>query len=132
MKFVYKFIAILFTFMISLFIFGKEIPSISVTTTTATTLQDSTFPIAYIQVGNYMVNTLHGFSSELNSSDVRESITPLDTEKTFSVKISENESNIKKLSYDLRDIANNKSIESGDITAFQKEKEYKTAKIRLK
>ncbi|MCH5267565.1 MAG: hypothetical protein J1E62_04390 [Lachnospiraceae bacterium] len=132
MKNLYKFAVLLFVFTVALFIFGREIPSISVATTTATSLQDSTFPLVYLQIGNYTVNTLHGFSSELSSSNVRESITPLDTKKTFSIKIAENESNIKKLSYNLRDIANNKSIESGDVTAFDKKDNLKTVDIRLK
>lgn len=132
MKHLYKFAVLIFVFTVALFYFGREIPSISVATTTATSIQDSTFPLVYLQVGNYTVNTLHGFSSELSSSNVRESITPLDTKKTFSVKIAENESNIKKLSYNLRDIANNKSIESGDVTAFDKKDNFKTVKIRLK
>ena len=51
---------------------------------------------------------MHGYSSELDSGSIRESITPLDTEKTFTIKISENESKIKKLDFELRDILNNK------------------------
>lgn len=132
MKHLYKFIALLFIFIVSLFFFKDRIPSISVATTTATSLQDSTFPIMYLQIDNYTLNTLHGYSSELNSSNVRESITPLNTKKTFSAKIQENESNIKKLSYELRDIANDKIIEEGNLTAFEQKKGYKTAKIRLK
>ncbi|MCI5639810.1 MAG: hypothetical protein MR316_02340 [Lachnospiraceae bacterium] len=132
MKHLYKFVILLIIFLGALFFFGKGIPSISIATTTATSIQDSTFPTMYLQLGDYTVNTLHGYSSELSSSDVRESITPLDTTKTFIAKIDENDCVIKKLSYDLRDISNSKSIESGDITAFDKEGSLKTAKIRLK
>lgn len=132
MKHLYKFVILLIIFLGALFFFGKGIPSISIATTTATSIQDSTFPTMHLQLGDYTVNTLHGYSSELSSSDVRESITPLDTTKTFITKIDENDCVIKKLSYDLRDISNSKSIESGDITAFDKEGSLKTAKIRLK
>ncbi len=132
MKHLYKFVILLIIFLGALFFFGKGIPSISIATTTATSIQDSSFPTMYLQLGDYTVNTLHGYSSELSSSDVRESITPLDTTKTFIAKIDENDCVIKKLSYDLRDISNSKSIESGDITAFDKKGSLKTAKIRLK
>lgn len=132
MKHLYKFVILLIIFLGALFFFGKGIPSISIATTTATSIQDSTFPTMHLQLGDYTVNTLHGYSSELSSSDVRESITPLDTTKTFITRIDENDCVIKKLSYDLRDISNSKSIESGDITAFDKEGSLKTAKIRLK
>lgn len=132
MKHLYTFTALLFVFIISIIIFEKDIPSISVTTTTATSIQDSTFPIVYLQAEKYRINTLHGYSSELDSGDVRESITPLDREKTFSVQIDENESTIKRLSYELRDISNNKIIEENTITALEKKDSYKVAKIELK
>ncbi|MDO4165979.1 MAG: hypothetical protein Q4D32_01095, partial [Eubacteriales bacterium] len=132
MKHLYIFTGLLFTFIASFLFFQRDIPSISVTTTTATSLQDSTFPIVYLQDDKYTINTLHGYSSELNSGEIRESITPLDTKKTFSVKIDENESKIKRLNYALRDIANNKVIEEGSIIALEKKDSYKVAKIKLK
>ena len=89
MKHLYKFIALVFIFMIGIAFFSKSIPSISVSTTTASSIQDSTFPMVYLQVGESFINPLHGYSSELNSSTVRESITPLDTGKTFAVNIAE-------------------------------------------
>lgn len=120
-----------FVFAVSLFLFGQSIPEISAVTTTATSLQASTFPILYLQVGNYTINTLHGYSSEMDSGKVRESITPLDTKKAFTVKIMQNESKIKKLEYKLRDISNSKIIEKDSLSAFDTEKKYRTALIKL-
>lgn len=131
MKHLYKFIGLLFLFIASVFFFGQSIPELSVATTTATSLQDSTFPIVYLQVNDYTLNTLHGYSSEMNSGSVRESITPLDNAKKFTVKIQQNESKIKKLNYELRDIANNKILESKELTAFDNEKNYRTADIKI-
>lgn len=131
MKHLYKFIALLFLFGISIFFFGKSIPEISVETTTASSLQASTFPILYLQVGDYTINTLHGYSSEMNSGSVRESITPLDNSKKFTVKIRQNESKIKKLDYSLLDIANKKVIETNTLTAFDTQKSFRTATIKL-
>ncbi len=131
MKYLYKFFAYLVLFCFSIFLFSRDIPNISEGTATATSLHDSTFPIMYLQLGEYTVNTLHGYSSELDSADVRESITPLGTDKSFTIKISENESNIKRLDYELKDIANQKTILSNTLTAFSHEKKFKTAKIKL-
>ena len=131
LKHLYKFIALFFLFAASLFFFSGNIPEISVETTTATSLQASTFPMVYLQVGKYTVNTLHGFSSEIDSGKVRESITPLDSKKTLKVKIQQNESKIKKLDYSLRDIANDKTTETNSLTAFKTEKGYRTAIIKI-
>ena len=132
MKHLYIFTGLLFIFIASIFFFRKDIPSISVATTTATSLQDSTFPIVYLQDDKYTINTLHGYSSELNSGIVRESITPLNTKKTFQVKIDENSSKIKQLNYALKDISNNEIIEEGRINALDRKDNYKVAKIKLK
>lgn len=131
MKRLYKFIALLFLFGASLFFFGKSIPEISVETTTASSLQASAFPILYLQTGGYTINTLHGYSSEMSSGNVRESITPLDSSKKFTVKISENQSRIKKLDYKLLDIANDKVIETNSLTAFDTEDNFRTAAIKI-
>lgn len=131
MKHIYRLILLLFIFIGSLFLFGQTIPEISAVTTTATSLQSSTFPILYLQVGNYTLNTLHGYSSEMDSGKVRESITPLDAKKTLIVKIKQNESKIKKLEYKLRDISNSKIIENNSLSAFDTQKKYRTASIKI-
>lgn len=131
MKLFYKFISLLFIFGVAIFLFKDNIPETTAGTTIATDLQDATFPVVYIGLGKYTVNTMHGYSSELDSGSIRESITPLDTEKTFTIKISENESKIKKLDFELRDILNNKILETNTLTAFDSEDQFKTARIKL-
>lgn len=131
MKHLYKFVALFFLFFCSLFFFGQSIPSVSITSTTASSLQDSTFPIMYLQDGNYTINTLHGYSSEMPIGKIRESITPLDNSKTFSVKIQQNESKIKKITYELRDIANHKVLETNSYMSFDSDGKYLTSKITL-
>lgn len=127
----YRFIALLFIFCISLFFFRNDIPDATVGTTTATSLQDSTFPVIHLKLGKFTVNKIHGYSSELDSGNIRESITPLDTTKTFTVNISENELKIKKLDFELHDILNNKTLETNSLTAFNTDENYKTIKIKL-
>lgn len=62
---------------------------------------------------------------------IRESITPLDNSKTFSVKIQQNESKIKKITYELRDIANQKVLETNSYMSFDSDGKYLTSKITL-
>lgn len=131
MKHLYKLLGLFFLFILSVFYFGRTIPEISVATTTATSLKASTFPMVYLQLGDYTVNTLHGYSSKLDSGTVRESITPLDTNKRFTVKIQQNSSKIKKLTFELQDIANKKVLEDGSMTAFDSEENYRTASLKF-
>lgn len=124
-------LGLFFIFIFSLVIFGRNIPSISVATTTKTTLQGSSFPLMTLKLGENTINKLHGYSSELASREVRESITPLDTSKSFQLFIDEKKSKIKRLDYEVTDIANKKSIETNNVTAFSSEHGNKTAKITI-
>ncbi len=131
MKHIYKAIGLFILFILSILFFGRMIPEISVATTAATSMQHSTFPLVYLQTGEFTINTLHGYSSELGSGKVRESITPIDAKKKLTVKIQQNESKIKKLNFQLRDIANKKNIEENTLTAFETKKTYRTAVIKF-
>ncbi len=131
MKRLYKFFGLIFIFGLSVFLFRNKIPEAVAGTVAAASLQDATFPIVYIQLDKFTVNAMHGYSSRMDSGDVRESITPLGVDKTFTVKIAENESKIKKLDFELKDIMNEKIIEQNSFTAFDFQKNYKVAKIKL-
>lgn len=131
LKHIYIAVGLFLLFLGSIFFFGQSIPELTVEETSATSIQDSTFPLVYIQVDDHVINTLHGYSSKLDSGLVRESITPLSAKKTFQIKVRSNESKIKKITYDLKDIANDKSLENNSLTAFDYEKEYLTTSIRL-
>lgn len=131
MKHIYKLTGLFLLFLVCLYIFGRSIPEIAGVSTKTTNIQDSTFPITYFQLGDKTLNTLHGYSSELDSSSVRESITPLDNSKSFTVKIQQNNSKIKKLDYALKDIANDKILEENTLSAFDTRNTFKLAKITL-
>ncbi|MCD7826322.1 MAG: hypothetical protein LUH14_10245 [Clostridiaceae bacterium] len=131
MKHIYKILFLFFLFIGGVIFFGQTIPEISVASATATSLQDSTFPIVYLQTDDYTINKLHGYSSQMSSGDIRESITPLDSSKKITVKIEENESKIKKLDFELLDIANNKILESNTLTAFDTADEFRTSDIKI-
>ncbi len=131
LKYFYKGFGLFVLFCASLFIFGQHIPSINVGTATATSLQSSAFPLINLTVNKYTINTLHGYSSELDSGNIRESITPIGADKSFDVVILENDLKIKRLDYDLKDIANDKSIGSGTLSAFDESTGTKTAHLTL-
>lgn len=131
MKHFYKLIALIFIFGLSIFLFRNDIPEATIGEATQTSFDSATFPIMYAKLDDYTVNTMHGYSSELDSGKIRESITPLTSEKFFTVQIQENESKIKRLDFELRDILNNKILESDTLTAFDSTDKYKTAKIKF-
>ena len=119
MKHFIKIFGLCVVFGLSVFFFGQSIPDIAVETTKETTIQYCTFPLVRLQLDKFTVNQLHGYSSSLSSSDVRDSITPVGTDKSFQLDIAENESKIKMVQYELLDIANDKVIDEDTITALE-------------
>ena len=131
MKYFYKALALFFLFIAAVIFFGRSIPKISIATTAATSMKHSTFPVIYLEADGHTVNTLHGYSSEIDSGLFRESITPVDSEKRFLVKIMQNESKIKRLDYVLKNIGAKKTLEENSLTAFDTKGKYRTARIKF-
>ncbi len=94
-----------------------------------TPLSSPTFPTVTIKVGDEEMNVLHGYASNLNEMIMRESITPLDSDRTFTLIIDENESLIKKLKYEILD-ENGIEVESDSMIVLDTGEEQKTVKIR--
>lgn len=98
---------------------------------TTVEMDRAVFPLVQLKTGEHMVNLLHGYSSNLDANMVRESITPLDGEKSFDVLIDERESDVKKLRYEIRTVTQNEILDSGEVSALDIEDGYKKAQIRL-
>jgi hypothetical protein len=95
-------------------------------------MEETTLPYISLLVEGQEINLLHGYCSGLDELTVRESITPLTTEQSFSVVITENESTVKKVKYEVLSLTDGKTIEEGAINALDSQPEYKLARIKLK
>lgn len=131
LKYIYRLLILCGIFALSLFLFSKNIKEVSIDATGSVPMAESTFPLLHLQVDDYIVNTMHGYSSNISTKEVRESITPLDYNKTFLLYIKENESTIKKLDYEVRGISDNHLFTSDSLTAFDKKDGYRIVKISL-
>lgn len=132
LKHVYKIIFLAAVFFASFYFFSRNIHEAAIETKKSTTVMgDSTFPIIYIENQKTIMNTLHGYSSNIDTREVRESITALTQNKTFTLHLSEPESKIKKIEYELRSIRENKLLDNNSFTAFDKKKNSRTLTITL-
>lgn len=131
-KILYRVFILLCVFVGSFYYFSKdmkeEVPEIQQTIK----MDDATFPTLTIRLGEKTFNLLHGYSNNLNANIVRESITPLDGEQSFEVIIDGKGNDVKRVIYELRNVSDNKLIETDTINALGKEENYKTARIKLK
>jgi len=103
-------------------------------------MAEAALPNISLVVADEEINRLYGYTSNLDWTLNRETITPLGKDKTFSVRIEENEMTVRRLKYELFDVVNGALLDSGTISALTSEKEasseksennVKTAKIKL-
>lgn len=94
-------------------------------------MEETTLPYISLLVEGQEINLLHGYCSGLDELTVRESITPLTSEQSFSVVITENESTVKKVKYEVLSLLDGKAVEEGAINALDSQPDYKIARIKL-
>ncbi len=108
--------------------------------TDTTEMAEAALPNISLMVGDEEINRLYGYTSNLDWTLNRETITPIGKDKTFQVRIEENRMTVRRLKYELFDVASGALLDSGTISALTSEKEeaaeskdnkVKTAKIKL-
>ncbi|MDF2944767.1 MAG: putative rane protein [Herbinix sp.] len=132
LKYIYRVIILIAVFVAALSYFGRDIKQVVFDIDNTTVMEDATFPLVTIKTGDNRINLLHGYSSNLAANLLRESVTPLDFDKTFEVLISQENYDIKKLNYEVREFVGDALIETDSVSVFEESKEDKTAKIKIK
>jgi len=136
----YRIIILLAVFFGALYYFSGNylvVRSFELSTDT-TEMAEATLPNISLVVEDEEINRLYGYTSNLDWELNRETITPLGKDKSFVVRIEENEMTVRRLKYELFDVASGSLLDSGTISALTSEKEnisegkpVKTAKIKL-
>ena len=132
MKHLYRAIIFILVFVASVFAFSGRMQETQGAGATKSVEQSlPTFPVMVVRTQGYDMNVLHGYNSNLKASLNRESMTPIGIDKEFQLVITENETNIRKLKYELRKVNDNTLMETNEISVLEENKEGKIATITL-
>lgn len=136
----YRILILLAVFLGALYYFSGNylvVRSFELSTDT-TEMAEATLPNISLVVEDEEINRLYGYTSNLDWELNRETITPLGSDKSFVVRIEENEMTVRRLKYELFDVTSGSLLDSGTISALTSQKEaragekpVKTAKIKL-
>lgn len=132
MKIVYRILILFFVFIGSVYVLGQNIKEEKIDFTSTVEMEEATFPMAEIQVGDVTINLLHGYSGNLNASEFRDSIIPIKEDKSFVVRIIEQDTTIKKITYQITEVGSGQEVESGAVSALDSDETSKSAKFNLK
>jgi len=131
LKYIYRIFILVCVFIASLGYFSRDIKEVVFDINNTTVMADTTLPLVIIKRGDQRINLLHGYSSNLNANKVRDTVIPVDQDKTFEVEIDQKEYDIKKMNYELREFVGNKLIEESSISVFEEDGNIKRAKIKI-
>ena len=132
MKKVYQIIALLVIFVCALFFFGSRMGETLFTGKKETVAAgDATFPTISVLTQGEEINCLYGYSSNLDTILNREDMIPLGTDGIFELKIKEYDTDVRRLKYEVLDVASEVEMASGTVNAFEKKDGHKIARIKL-
>ena len=87
--------------------------------TDTTIMAEATLPNISLVVNEEEINRLYGYTSNLDWTLNRETITPLGKDKSFTVRIEENDMTVRRLKYELFDVTSGALLDSGTIILFK-------------
>lgn len=131
MKYIYKVLFLILLFFGCVYFMSKNIREISVNMDKLITMPEAHLPVISLESQGFNMNVLHGYSSNLSEEQFRENVTPIDIEKELVVYITEYESPIIRLKYEVRDVETGNLLENKSVSALSEEGEDKYTKIKL-
>lgn len=130
-KRVYKLLILLTVFVSALFFMSGHIKEEEITLENTVKMKEATFPLLYLKSSGYTMNRLHGYSTNIPAGRIRETITPLNSEKTIEIFLEEKDREIKKVNFEIRKPGEAQVLETGVISALEEKDGVKTAKLKL-
>lgn len=124
LKHLYKIMGLIIIFILSLWFFGRNMDVINSHIYEETVeITGETFPVISLTSQEMVMNRLYGYSSNIAANAIRESVTVINDTGRIGVNISKHNTDINKLSYELRSVVSNELLDSGEVSAFDKTEE---------
>ena len=118
------------TFFLMLFLFSVLLNRDNTSMTME--MQEATYPTVSIMHDSGMVNTMQGYAKPMDSSYMRESITPLQEGRSISIHIEKYGCEIAEVAYEIRSIDGERLIEDRTLTDYVEKKEYIATTFSIK
>lgn len=126
------FLHILFLILLfcgSVLVFARMINQ--VTPDVAETMPNSTFPLVYMQKDGTNFNCLHGYAREMDVSYLRDSITPLDSDRELDIVIQSFSTTIDGVSYEVTSLDGTQTLENTKVVKLDKDGDSLSATLAL-
>lgn len=92
----------------------------------------ASFPMVSVSYGGYRINRMFGYSDVMETSQMRESITPLAAMRKLSLVIEPCGTPIQEVSFEVRTVDGSRLIENTTLTEFEQKENYWEIPIQIK
>ncbi len=125
-----KIIVITLTFFLMLFVFGTVLNRDNTSMTME--MQKATYPLVSIRYNTRTINTMQGYANEMDTSYMRESITPLQEGRAVSLYVEKFDCEIAEVAYEIRSIDGQRLIENRTLEGYVEKKDYISTTFSIK
>ena len=101
----------------ALFFFGRKMETDVSSSGETVELMGETFPYITLAAQGQSFNTLYGYSAPMDANILRESMTPLASDKTLQLKIGKTASRLTSIQYRILDKESVEVYDTGDVMA---------------
>ena len=131
MKYTVKILVLLGVFIASIYFFGSNMDETMFGSVKTASMAEAKLPTIGLSSDGVTVNCLYGYTSAIDPYSIRENLIAVESDQTVELWIDENETDVRKLHYEVLNVDTGEEIAEGTINAFDKEGEQKKARVKI-
>ena len=113
----WKAAVLLIIFVVAVLIFGKLTNHTNADLTTE--MDEATFPVISLYQNDIEINKLHGYANEMNAAYMRDTITPIATDRKLPIAIQTYQTAVDAISYEIRSLDAERLIANADVNSYE-------------
>ncbi len=122
-KYIYKIVGLIMIFAGALFFFGRQMETDVSDAGSSVEMGEETFPVVTMMTQGQSINTLYGYSAPMDPNIIRESMTPLDSQKTILLTMHRGKTRLTRLKYRILDKETCEVYDEKEISAIEEGQE---------
>ncbi len=91
-----------------------------------------TLPVAFIRIGDISVNRMFGYLQEMDGTTMRDSLTPLNTDRELTLQINPYGRKINSITYEVTSVDKSELVENAKIKSLEDNGSLKEARFSWK
>ena len=81
-------------------------------------MEEASLPVIYLMQGDYLGNEMHGYVKQMNPVKVRDSIMPIDNDRTITVRLDTYGADLEEAAYEIRSLNGERLIADGELELY--------------